>query len=60
MDMPAIDGPITRREAVLTSVIFTIASIVTAKAFETVRPEQPEVVAIAETKPVDEPFQLAF
>ena len=60
MDMPAIDGPITRREAVLTSVIFTIASVVTAKAFEAVHPEQPETAAIAEPKPIEESFQLVF
>ena len=59
MNTPAIDGPITRREAILTTLVVAIASAITISAFT---PEQP---AAANPQEKDEPaaseaFQLAF
>ena len=60
MDTPAINGPITRREAILTATVVTIASILTAAAFAPEQPAAAKPQSSAEQPAAKEPFQLAF
>ena len=60
MDTPAINGPITRREAILTATVFTIASLLTAAAFAPEQPAAAKSQQSVELTAAEEPFQLAF